>query len=61
MGVIWTFLYILLEDVAVRWDHTFHHQKLLQGIMLGTECLVGEVPSLFLSGQSVEENYFGKL
>ncbi|KAK4300980.1 hypothetical protein Pmani_026852 [Petrolisthes manimaculis] len=55
MGLVWTFLFIVVEDVAVKWDPDFHHQKLLQGLMLGTQCFLGEVPSLFLSALIIKK------
>lgn len=49
MGMMWTFLYIVVEDVAVAWNPGFAHMKLLQGLMLGSAYFLGEVPFFFLS------------
>lgn len=48
MGMVWTFVLILVEDIA---GPSFTHIKLLQGVMLGVGIFLGEVPSLFLSGE----------
>lgn len=48
MGIVWTFVFILVEDIA---GPSFAHLKLLQGVMMGVGCFLGEVPSLFLSGE----------
>ncbi|XP_037804866.1 uncharacterized protein LOC119599194, partial [Penaeus monodon] len=50
-GMIGTFHFLLVEDVAAAWDPEFSHLKLLQGLMLGVQCLVAEVPCLFLTGE----------
>lgn len=48
MGMVWTFEFILVEDIA---GTSFTHIKLLQGIIMGVGIFLGEVPSLFLSGE----------
>ncbi|XP_045603620.1 major facilitator superfamily domain-containing protein 6-like isoform X2 [Procambarus clarkii] len=55
MGTMWTFLFIIVEDVALAWDPFFPHMKLLQGLMLGAECFLGEVPFLFLSSLIIKK------
>nr|XP_027209513.1 major facilitator superfamily domain-containing protein 6-like [Penaeus vannamei] len=54
-GMIGTFHFLLVEDVAAAWDPEFLHLKLLQGLMLGVQCLVAEVPCLFLTGWLIEK------
>lgn len=48
MGMVWTFEFILVEDIA---GPSFTHIKLLQGLIMGVGIFLGEVPSLFLSGE----------
>ncbi|XP_042211650.1 major facilitator superfamily domain-containing protein 6-like [Homarus americanus] len=54
VGMIWTFLFIMVEDVATAWDPNFAHIKLLQGLMVGTSCFLAEVPFLFLSSYIIK-------
>ncbi|XP_042871057.1 uncharacterized protein LOC122252587 [Penaeus japonicus] len=54
-GMIGTFHFLLVEDVAAAWDPLFPHLKLLQGLMLGVQCLVAEVPCLFLTGWLIKK------
>ncbi|XP_063602937.1 uncharacterized protein LOC134778931 [Penaeus indicus] len=54
-GMIGTFHFLLVEDVAAAWDPGFSHLKLLQGLMLGVQCLVAEVPCLFLTGWLIKK------
>ncbi|KAK8754533.1 hypothetical protein OTU49_016634 [Cherax quadricarinatus] len=55
MGTLWTFLFIIVEDVAVTWNPDFPNMKLLQGLMLGAQCFLGEVPFLFLSSYTIKK------
>lgn len=52
MGMVWTFVFILVEDIA---GTSFTHIKLLQGIMMGVGIFLGEVPSLFLSAVVIKK------
>ncbi|MPC20694.1 Major facilitator superfamily domain-containing protein 6 [Portunus trituberculatus] len=52
MGIVWTFIFIVVEDVA---GSAFAHIKLLQGIFMGVGCFLGEVPSLFLSALVIKK------
>ncbi|KAK8406872.1 hypothetical protein O3P69_007433 [Scylla paramamosain] len=52
MGIVWTFIFIVVEDVA---GPAFAHLKLLQGIFMGVGCFLGEVPSLFLSALVIKK------
>ncbi|CAL4096032.1 unnamed protein product [Meganyctiphanes norvegica] len=54
-GILWTFLFMLMEDVAVVWDSGFTELNLLQGLVLGTCCFIGEVPAMFLSGHVIKK------
>lgn len=49
MGIQWTFLLIVVEDVANVWDPTFPYIKLLQGLLVGSDCFLGDVPFLYIS------------
>lgn len=55
MGVVWTFLFIVAEDVAVAWNPDFAHLKLLEGLMVGSTYFLGEVPFFFLSSYIIEK------
>ncbi|KAG0699481.1 Major facilitator superfamily domain-containing protein 6 [Chionoecetes opilio] len=52
MGIVWTFIFIVVEDIA---GPSFSHLKLLQGLMLGVGCFLGEVPTLFLSAVVIKK------
>lgn len=52
MGNVWTFIFIVMEDVA---GSAFAHMKLLQGIFMGVGCFLGEVPSLFVSALVIKK------
>lgn len=47
-GVIWTFEFILVIDVATEWDQGFSHQRLLLGLLTGVQCFLAEVPFFIL-------------
>lgn len=49
LGIQWTFLLIVVEDVAVEWDPNFQYIKLLQGLLVGSDCFLGDVPFLYIS------------
>lgn len=52
MGIVWTFAFIVVEDIA---GPGFSHLKLLQGLMMGVACFLGEVPSLFFSSVVIKK------
>ncbi|XP_068201588.1 major facilitator superfamily domain-containing protein 6-like [Palaemon carinicauda] len=49
MGFIWTFEFIYMKSVALKWDPEFSDSNLLQGLCVGMDCFVGEVPFFFFS------------
>ncbi|XP_069959659.1 major facilitator superfamily domain-containing protein 6-A-like isoform X2 [Cherax quadricarinatus] len=53
-GVLWTFQFLLVEDVALQWDPDFPHLKLLLGLVLGVQCFLAEVPFFFLAGRIIK-------
>ncbi|XP_042215830.1 major facilitator superfamily domain-containing protein 6-like protein B [Homarus americanus] len=53
-GMLWTFLFILMEDVSQAWYPDFTYLELLQGLALGIDCLLGEVPFMFLSSYTIQ-------
>lgn len=50
LGIVWVFKLMMVEDVALAWNSEFPALKLLQGLVLGIETFIGEVPFFFLSG-----------
>ncbi|CAH1968392.1 unnamed protein product [Acanthoscelides obtectus] len=55
-GLIWNFLYWLLEDLAAsKGCDARAHIKTLQGLVQAVQCLGGEVPFLFLSGRILKK------
>lgn len=54
-GVLWTFLFMLMEDVVELYDPNFTNLNLLQGLVLGITCFLGEVPAMFLSGHVIKK------
>lgn len=50
LGNLWVFKMMLVEDVALAWNPEFSALKILQGLVLGIETFIGEVPFFFLSG-----------
>ncbi|XP_050701740.1 major facilitator superfamily domain-containing protein 6-like isoform X2 [Eriocheir sinensis] len=53
-GVIWTFEFILVIDVATEWDQGFSHQRLLLGLLTGVQCFLAEVPFFILAGRIIQ-------
>ncbi|CAL4144071.1 unnamed protein product, partial [Meganyctiphanes norvegica] len=53
-GYVWTFLFLVVEDVANAWEPGFPNLNLLQGLTLSIGCFVGEVPTMFFSGAIIE-------
>lgn len=50
-GLIWQFLYWLLEDLAsAKGCDFFSWIKTLQGLIQAVQCLLGELPFFYLSG-----------
>lgn len=41
---------MLVEEVAAEWQCDFRWFKLLDGLMLGIQCFVGELPFFLLAG-----------
>ncbi|XP_037804669.1 major facilitator superfamily domain-containing protein 6-like [Penaeus monodon] len=54
-GMVWTFHFLLVEDTAALWDPEFEYLKLLQGLLLGVQCLLSEVPCFFLTGKIISK------
>nr|CAH7760399.1 unnamed protein product [Callosobruchus chinensis] len=55
-GLIWNFLYWLLEDLAAsKGCDAKAYIKTLQGFVQAVQCLGGEVPFLFLSGRILKK------
>ncbi|XP_066954658.1 major facilitator superfamily domain-containing protein 6-like [Macrobrachium rosenbergii] len=54
MGFIWTFEFIYLKSVALGWDPKFSDLNLLQGLCVGMDCFVGEVPFMFFSAYIIK-------
>ncbi|XP_064109255.1 uncharacterized protein LOC135217352 [Macrobrachium nipponense] len=54
MGFIWTFEFIYLKSVALGWDPQFSDLNLLQGLCVGMDCFVGEVPFMFFSAYIIK-------
>lgn len=54
LGNLWVFKMMLVEDVALAWNPEFSALKILQGLVLGIETFIGEVPFFFLSGIIIE-------
>ncbi|KAK4326166.1 hypothetical protein Pmani_003290 [Petrolisthes manimaculis] len=52
-GLLWTFEFILVEDVAKAWQPDFPHLKLLLGLLMGVQCFLAEVPFLLLAGRII--------
>ncbi|KAK3856762.1 hypothetical protein Pcinc_036928 [Petrolisthes cinctipes] len=52
-GLLWTFEFILVEDVAKTWQPNFPHLKLLLGLLMGVQCFLAEVPFLLLAGRII--------
>ncbi|XP_045603621.1 major facilitator superfamily domain-containing protein 6 [Procambarus clarkii] len=53
-GVVMTFQFIVIEEVATAWDPNFPYMKLLQGIIHGVSTFLGEVPFMFLSSYIIK-------
>ncbi|CAL4125432.1 unnamed protein product [Meganyctiphanes norvegica] len=53
-GCLWTFLFMVMEDVAIAWKPDFQSRTLLQGLCLAIGCFLGEVPLMFLSGHIIK-------
>nr|XP_053634085.1 LOW QUALITY PROTEIN: major facilitator superfamily domain-containing protein 6-A-like [Cherax quadricarinatus] len=53
-GVVMTFMFIVVEDVATAWDPDFPYMKLLLGIIHGVSVFLGEVPFMFLSSTVIK-------
>lgn len=50
-GLIWNFLFWLLEDMAKEYSNNSKNWiKTLEGIVMAVQCLGGELPFFFLSG-----------
>uniref|UniRef100_A0A6A7G897 Major facilitator superfamily domain-containing protein 6-like n=2 Tax=Hirondellea gigas TaxID=1518452 RepID=A0A6A7G897_9CRUS len=49
-GALWTYQLMLVEEVAITWNCDFHWIKLLDGLMLGVQCFMGELPFFLLAG-----------
>ncbi|XP_063608219.1 major facilitator superfamily domain-containing protein 6-like [Penaeus indicus] len=54
-GILWTFLLMLVEDIAFEWDCHFQAMKLLQGLIMGVQCFGGELPFFFISGWFIKK------
>ncbi|XP_063602793.1 major facilitator superfamily domain-containing protein 6-like [Penaeus indicus] len=59
-GMVWTFHFLLVEDTAALWDPDFEYLKLLQGLLLGVQCLLSEVPCFFLTGKIISKLGYSK-
>lgn len=55
MGIIWTFEFIYIKDVALQWDPHFSNLNLIFGLIVIIDCLLGETPSLLLSGYIIKK------
>nr|XP_045602959.1 major facilitator superfamily domain-containing protein 6-like isoform X1 [Procambarus clarkii]XP_045602960.1 major facilitator superfamily domain-containing protein 6-like isoform X1 [Procambarus clarkii]XP_045602961.1 major facilitator superfamily domain-containing protein 6-like isoform X1 [Procambarus clarkii]XP_045602962.1 major facilitator superfamily domain-containing protein 6-like isoform X1 [Procambarus clarkii]XP_045602963.1 major facilitator superfamily domain-containing protein len=53
-GMLWTFQFLLVEDVALLWDPDFPHLKLLLGLCQGVQCFLAEVPFFFMAGRIIQ-------
>ncbi|KAF2352369.1 Major facilitator superfamily associated domain, partial [Trinorchestia longiramus] len=49
-GALWTYQLMLVEEVAAAWQCGFRWIKLLDGLMLGIQCFLGELPFFLLAG-----------
>ncbi|XP_043226818.1 major facilitator superfamily domain-containing protein 6-like [Amphibalanus amphitrite] len=50
-GLLWTFFFLHLQDVALAWDcSAFEWISLVSGLTLLVQCFLGEVPFFFISG-----------
>nr|XP_027209518.1 uncharacterized protein LOC113803012 [Penaeus vannamei] len=54
-GMVSAFYLLLVEDTAALWSPSFAYLKLLQGLLLGVQCLASEVPCLFLAGKIIKK------
>lgn len=54
-GLLWTFEFLLVEDVAKKWDPQFSHLRLLLGLLMGVQCFLAEVPFFVLAGEEQME------
>ncbi|XP_071519609.1 major facilitator superfamily domain-containing protein 6-like isoform X2 [Panulirus ornatus] len=54
-GILLSFQLMFVEDVAFQWDCQFESLKLLQGLILGVQCFLGELPFFFLSGWLIKK------
>lgn len=54
LGIVWVFKLMMVEDVALAWNAEFPALKLLQGLVLLIETIIGEVPFFFLSGRIIQ-------
>ena len=46
---------MLVEEVVVAWQCDFKWIKLLDGLMLGIQCFVGELPFFLLAGMLLQK------
>ncbi|XP_074032997.1 sugar baby transporter isoform X2 [Leptinotarsa decemlineata] len=55
-GLIWQFLFWLIEDLAkIQGCETINYVKTLEGIVQAIQCLAGEAPFFFLSGKIIKK------
>ncbi|KAG0727341.1 Major facilitator superfamily domain-containing protein 6 [Chionoecetes opilio] len=54
-GVLWTFEFLLVEDVARQWRHPFVHLRLLLGLLMGVQCFLAEAPFFVLAGRIIQK------
>ncbi|XP_068234648.1 major facilitator superfamily domain-containing protein 6-like [Palaemon carinicauda] len=54
-GIVWTFEFIYIKDIAFQWDPDFANLNLLFGLIVLTDCIIGETPSLILSGYIIKK------
>lgn len=55
VGLLWTFEFILVEDVAIKWDPVFSHLRLLLGMLMGVQCFLAEVPFFMVAGEQLKK------
>ncbi|XP_018017494.2 major facilitator superfamily domain-containing protein 6 [Hyalella azteca] len=54
-GALWTYQLMLVEEVAAAWTCGFRWIKLLDGLMLGVQCFLGELPFFMLAGRILKK------
>lgn len=59
-GVVWTFEFLLVMDVAKQWQQPFPHLRLLQGLLTGVQSFLAEVPCLLVAGRIIQRLGHGK-